>query len=150
MALDTRQKRMSMLNFGQGWTAVVLFEADGAVDADDRAHMPDLYSGITLSGGIVFVQKGREWIFTSPNWSQVEHFFEVYIRVSSGSGAEARLFDVTAGAPVSGSSFRTSSATFVRLRSAALDLTDGSSYRVEVGSDASSAGEALFAGLVSI
>lgn len=97
-----------------------------------------------------FVSRGREWIFNSPNWSQVEHFFEVYIRLSSGSSVEARLFDVTAGAPVTGSGLRTSSATFVRLRSAALDLTDGSSYRAEVGSDVGATGEALFAGLVSI
>lgn len=46
MAVDTRQKRFSMMNFGEG--DQVLFEADGTVDADDRAHLLGLYSGISL------------------------------------------------------------------------------------------------------
>ncbi len=50
MAVDTAQKRFSMLNFG--WVpGVMLFEADGAVDADDRSHLLHLYSGITLDAG---------------------------------------------------------------------------------------------------
>lgn len=37
-----------MLNFG--WVpTVALFEADSTVDADDRAHMLNLYAGITLA-----------------------------------------------------------------------------------------------------
>lgn len=48
MAIDTRQKRFSMMNFGEG--DQVLFEADGSVDADDRAHLLGFYSGIALSG----------------------------------------------------------------------------------------------------
>lgn len=46
MAIDTRQKRFSMLNFGSGAHLSVLFEADGAVDLDDRQHLLDCYSGI--------------------------------------------------------------------------------------------------------
>lgn len=46
MAVDTRQKRFSMINFGEG--DLCLFEADAAVDADDRAHLLGLYSGIAL------------------------------------------------------------------------------------------------------
>jgi len=46
MAIDTRQKRFSMLGFDQ--FDEVLFQADGAVDADDRAHLLGLYSGIAL------------------------------------------------------------------------------------------------------
>ncbi len=50
MAVDTAQKRFSMLNFG--WVpGVMLFEADGSVDADDRSHLLHLYSGITLDAG---------------------------------------------------------------------------------------------------
>ena len=49
MAVDTREKRFSMLNFGDGNNLHALFEADGSVDADDRAHMLDLYSGIALN-----------------------------------------------------------------------------------------------------
>ena len=49
MAIDTRQKRFSMLHFS--WIpGVSLFEADGTVDADDKYHLLHLYSGITLSG----------------------------------------------------------------------------------------------------
>ena len=49
MAIDTRQKRMSMLNFGLGTNIHVLFEADGAVDLDDRQHLLDCYSGIAFA-----------------------------------------------------------------------------------------------------
>lgn len=51
MAVDTASKRFSMLNFGQD-DNVMLFEVDGAVDADDRAHLLGLYSGITLSSRV--------------------------------------------------------------------------------------------------
>ena len=49
MTIDTRQKRMSMLSFGGDWPGHTLFEADGAVDADDQYHLLHLYSGITLA-----------------------------------------------------------------------------------------------------
>ena len=48
MAIDTRQKRMSMLNFGSGNHLDVTFEADGSVDLDDRQHLLDCYSGIAF------------------------------------------------------------------------------------------------------
>jgi len=49
MAIDTKAKRMSMLA-----TASVLawqhhFEVDGAVDADDRAHLLHIYGGNPLN-----------------------------------------------------------------------------------------------------
>ena len=50
MAIDTRAKRFSMLNFGVPWP-VALWEADGTIDADDRAHLLNLYAGITLDEG---------------------------------------------------------------------------------------------------
>lgn len=53
MAVDTRQKRMSMINFSEG--DQVLFEADGAVDADDRSHLLGLYSGIALTSVTLLV-----------------------------------------------------------------------------------------------
>lgn len=53
MAVDTRQKRMSMISFGDGVINHVLFEADGAVDADDRVHLLGLYSGIALGAPAV-------------------------------------------------------------------------------------------------
>jgi hypothetical protein len=48
MAVDTAQKRFSMMGLGQA-VAPILFEQDGSVDADDRSHLLYLYSGITLS-----------------------------------------------------------------------------------------------------
>ncbi len=45
MAVDTREKRFSMLNFGDGTTIHTLPEADGAIDLDDRQHLLDCYSG---------------------------------------------------------------------------------------------------------
>lgn len=50
MAIDTRQKRMAMLGFGGGQNIDTLFEADAAVDADDRYHLLDLYSGFGSTG----------------------------------------------------------------------------------------------------
>lgn len=46
MAVDTRQKRMSMIAFGDGVILHTLFEADGTVSLDDRQHLLGCYSGI--------------------------------------------------------------------------------------------------------
>ena len=48
MAVDTREKRFSMLNFGDGTHIHATFEADGTVDLDDRQHLLDCYSGIAF------------------------------------------------------------------------------------------------------
>lgn len=45
MAVDSAEKRFSMLNFGDGTTIHLLFEHDGSVDLDDRQHLLDCYSG---------------------------------------------------------------------------------------------------------
>lgn len=45
MAIDTREKRMSMMNFGDGNNWHTLFEADSVIDQDDRLHLLDLYAG---------------------------------------------------------------------------------------------------------
>jgi len=42
MAVDTKQKRLAMLNFGLPWWTTLL-EADGTIDADDRPHLLGLY-----------------------------------------------------------------------------------------------------------
>ena len=49
MAIDTRMKRFSMLNMATVHVYPVLFEADSAVDADDRAFLLHLYGGNALS-----------------------------------------------------------------------------------------------------
>ena len=64
MAVDTREKRFSMINFGDGANEHTLPEADaGAIEADDRQHLLGCYSGIAFaapSSDNVF------WIFESP------------------------------------------------------------------------------------
>lgn len=49
MAIDTAAKQMSMLNFGDGRTAIVLPIPDGAYDSADRQHLLDCYSGIAFA-----------------------------------------------------------------------------------------------------
>lgn len=52
MAIDTAEKRFSMLNFGDGTHIHMTFQADGAVSADDRFHLLDLYSGFGTTGAV--------------------------------------------------------------------------------------------------
>lgn len=52
MAVDTREKRFSMLNFWDGTHILVTQEPDGNVDETDRATLLDLYSGIALAGAV--------------------------------------------------------------------------------------------------
>lgn len=49
MAIDTKAKRMNMLSFASPLAWGHLFEVDGAVDADDRAHLLHLYGGNALA-----------------------------------------------------------------------------------------------------
>ena len=65
MAIDTRQKRFSMLNFGS-ISSDILFEADGAVNDDDKIVLLDMYSGNPLdtsvgglSGSLVHPRGGQ-------------------------------------------------------------------------------------------
>ncbi len=50
MAIDTRERRFSMLNFSDGTHILVTQEVDSTVDASDRATLLDLYNGIALAG----------------------------------------------------------------------------------------------------
>ena len=63
MAVDTREKRMSMLNFAEGSYAHVGFEADAAVDLDDRQHLLDCYSGIAFGVGITVNRQRSAIVF---------------------------------------------------------------------------------------
>jgi len=60
MAVDTAQKRFSMLNFGDGSTLHLLFETDDTVDLDDRQHLLDCYSGIAF-GAPAGVTLAAQW-----------------------------------------------------------------------------------------
>ena len=48
MAVDSKEKRLSIINLGLPWWTT-LPEADGAIDADDRLHLLNLYSGISAT-----------------------------------------------------------------------------------------------------
>ena len=48
MAIDSKAKRMNMLSFASPLAWSHHFEVDGAVDADDRAHLLHLYGGNAL------------------------------------------------------------------------------------------------------
>ncbi len=52
MAVDTAEKRFSMLNFGDGNNWHMLPQVDGSIDLDDRQHLLDCYSGIVFAGGV--------------------------------------------------------------------------------------------------
>lgn len=137
MAVDTRQKRMSMLNFGDGANLHVLWEPDGTVDADDRLHLLDLYSGIAAAGpGIVYSVSRGIFEYVAANWgSTLAFFFQVYHRAASGKTLHAQLFDVTTSTAVAGSDLSTASATNVRQQSGDLkaELTDGDVYEARWG-----------------
>jgi len=49
MAIDTKAKRMSMLYIASPIMWGAHFEVDGAVDADDRAHLLHIYGGNALA-----------------------------------------------------------------------------------------------------
>ena len=51
MAIDSRMKRFSMLNMATVHVYPALFEADSAVDRDDRAYLLHLYGGNNLAVG---------------------------------------------------------------------------------------------------
>lgn len=52
MAVDTAQKRLSMMDFGNPFP-IGLFEPDGSIDLDDRTHLLGLYSGIVITAQII-------------------------------------------------------------------------------------------------
>lgn len=52
MPVDTRVKRLSMLNFGgEGISHLLLPDVSGAFDQGDRQTLLDCYSGILFAGG---------------------------------------------------------------------------------------------------
>jgi hypothetical protein len=92
---------------------------------------------------------GAPFLFTAANWSGVSWYLEAYLRANGGK-VLARLYDVTADAPVANSTI-TADATVVntRVRSSALALTDGHEYRVQFGLQDGGGGAFTGAKLVS-
>ena len=48
MAVDTAEKRFSMIEFGDG-SMGMMFQVDGAVDLDERQHLLGCYAGIAFA-----------------------------------------------------------------------------------------------------
>lgn len=155
MAIDTNEKLLSMLNFGDGTTLHVLWEADAAVNADDWQHLLDLYSGIAASGVIYRFTTGI-FKYVAANYSPLGSlYFEVVHRAKTGT-VYARLaaweapYDPLTLVAVSGSELSTTSVTDVRQRTAPITLEDGKEYRAQFGKAGSDAGVAEGAEVIAI
>src|SRR3990167_4579750 len=96
---------------------------------------------------IQFSTYAAPFLFTAANYGTVSVYVEVYIRAISGT-AYARLYNETATAVVANSTVSTASSTFQRLRSSAITLVDGNSYRIQLGKSGS--GEALAGALILV
>jgi hypothetical protein len=75
MAVDTRVKRLSMLNFGDGTNIHLLPDPDGTVDALDRATSLDLYAMIldppvvpSLVPEVIGIVRFLNQVRSRPNW----------------------------------------------------------------------------------
>lgn len=60
MAIDSRHKRFNIMEFGG--IDIVLPEADGAIDADDRAQLLGLYGGNALASPTLGAQQIPPWL----------------------------------------------------------------------------------------
>ncbi len=85
--------------------------------------------------------------FTAANWRASPSWYaEAMVKATAGT-ARMRIWNETDGAAVADSEITTTSATFVRLRSAAATLTDGKDFRIQFGALAADGGEA-YAGVL--
>ena len=50
MAVDTKDKRLSMLSFGDGTGIRLLPDPDMSIDLNDQQHLLDCYGGIAFAG----------------------------------------------------------------------------------------------------
>ena len=93
---------------------------------------------------------GSVFLYDESNWGGKEFYFEVFMRATAGT-IQARLFDVTADAPVAGTELSTESTDFIRLRTSAIKvlLIDGHEYRAQFGKLGADAGEFLSARLIA-
>lgn len=81
------------------------------------------------------------FLYTADNWGNVSFHLEAALRATAGT-AYARLYNITDGVPVPGSSISTSSATYTRQRSGdiAAALVDGKEYLPQSGKGGSDSG----------
>lgn len=141
MAVDTKEKRLSMMTFGAGAIAHTLPEPDSSIDAADKAHLLGLYGGLAVSSFIWFDDGSPFYYNASDRPSNTRIYFEVYFRAASGT-AQARLIELDTGNEVSNSRLTTTSASFQRKRTGDLapGMTDGKEYLGQFGKSGSDQG----------
>ena len=71
---------------------------------------------------------GLQWYYEASAWKTQNFYLEVYMKSMDGNPATVELFGDLQGS-VPGSTVTTSSATFTRIRSAAMTLVNGNVYR---------------------
>ena len=84
---------------------------------------------------VVYSFVGGVFLYTAANWAGVAFTFEAFMRiVPGGNKAKARVYDLTAGAPVANSDVDVDVEDFTRVRSGPVDLSliDGHEYRVQI------------------
>jgi len=52
MAVDTKSKRLSVLNLSSGVSLLVLPDPDATIDGGDQQHLLDCYSGIAFGAAV--------------------------------------------------------------------------------------------------
>lgn len=54
MAVDTAEKRYSMMNIPVVGASMILFVATGAIDAPEREHLLGLYAGFAITPAVEY------------------------------------------------------------------------------------------------
>src|SRR3990167_2169835 len=92
---------------------------------------------------------GLPFLYESANWSGALFYLEVYIRATAGT-VYTRLWNETTSQVVTDSELNTANASFQRLRSGSLTLTNNNLYRLQFGKSGTDAGEFLGGKLVVV
>lgn len=147
MSADTAAKRYSAIHIGKPWRGLHVVP-DVTIPQGERQAIMFMYSGILATGGFAYTYYGSPFLFTAANWKTgILVYAEAYFRATTGT-VYTDLYDLTSAALVASSTLTTSAATFTRVRSAALTLTDGHEYRFRISKTGVDAGEILSAKLI--
>ena len=96
-----------------------------------------------------WLRVGASYLHTQTAWANsVRFYFEVYMRATTGT-ARARLYDITTGQVLAGSSLTTASSALVRLRPAAVTVVSGHEYEAQVGTTGLDGGAVLSARIIA-
>jgi hypothetical protein len=95
-------------------------------------------------GVTYFTTDDQPWVYTAANWpSTINFYLEAFLKATSGT-VYARLYDDDGAAAIANSVVSTSNVAFTRLESSAIsgadDLTDGNTYRFQLGADTGASG----------